>query len=123
LKIAFAESQVGWMPYVMERIDRIWRMGNAWRKMDAAIVEPPSTYMAGRVYGCFFEDDFGIFARENIGIDQITFETDYPHVDSMWPNTLDYLNRAVAGLPDDDVVKIARTNALRMLDLPAKLPA
>src|SRR4029079_1551282 len=27
LKLAFSESQIGWMPYVLERMDRIWRMG------------------------------------------------------------------------------------------------
>src|SRR5262245_51626235 len=29
LKLAFSESQIGWMPYVLERMDRIWRVGNA----------------------------------------------------------------------------------------------
>ena len=28
LKIAFAESQIGWMPYVYERCDAIWKKGN-----------------------------------------------------------------------------------------------
>ena len=28
VKLAFSESQIGWMPYLFERADRIWRMGN-----------------------------------------------------------------------------------------------
>ena len=64
LKLAFSESQIGWMPYALERMDRIWRMGNAIAKIDEIFVEPPSHQMAGRVFGCFFEDDFGIEVRD-----------------------------------------------------------
>ena len=36
------------------------RHSSAWAGLDPAITEPPSSYAAGRVFGCFFEDDFGI---------------------------------------------------------------
>ncbi|MGH3523792.1 MAG: amidohydrolase family protein, partial [Mycobacterium sp.] len=86
------------------------------------ITQPPSSYMAGRVYGCFFADDFGIRVRDYIGIDQITFETDYPHNDSTFPNSLSYAQQALAGLPDGDIRKIIRGNAITMLELPEILP-
>jgi predicted TIM-barrel fold metal-dependent hydrolase len=121
LKLAFSESQIGWMPYVMERMDRIWRMGNEIAHVDPAFVEAPSTYMAGRVFGCFFEDDYGIANRDAIGIDQITFESDFPHQDSTWPHTHEYLSAALAELADDEAHKIARGNAIRMLDLEPEL--
>lgn len=117
LKLAFSESQVGWMPYVLERMDRIWSTGNAIASIDPAMVEPPSSYLAGRVFGCFFDDDYGIANRDVIGIDQITFESDYPHQDSTWPHTHEYLTSALAGVSADDTFKIARGNAIRMLDL------
>ena len=121
LKLAFSESQIGWMPYVMERMDRIWRMGNEISHIDPVFVEPPSNYMAGRVFGCFFEDDYGIANRDAIGIDQITFESDYPHQDSNWPDTHEYLTKVLAGLSDDEIHKIVRGNAIRMLDLEPEL--
>jgi hypothetical protein len=117
LKLAFSESQIGWMPYVLERMDRIWRVGNAIANVDPVFTNPPSSYIAGRVYGCFFEDTFGVAARHAIGIDQITFEADYPHQDSTWPYTYDYLTSVLDGIPDDEAYKIARGNAIRMLDL------
>jgi predicted TIM-barrel fold metal-dependent hydrolase len=117
LKLAFSESQLGWMPYILERIDRIWRMDNAIAHVDPVFENAPSSYMSGRVFACFFEDDFGLKARDAIGIDQITFESDYPHQDSNWPDTYDEFCRAVAGLPGEDVYKIARGNAIRMLEL------
>jgi hypothetical protein len=92
-------------------------MGNAVSQIDPAFVQEPSSYMAGRVYGCFFEDSFGLDVRDAIGVDHITFESDFPHQDSSWPHTHEYLAGAVAGLPDADVYKIARGNAIRMLGL------
>jgi predicted TIM-barrel fold metal-dependent hydrolase len=121
LKLAFSESQIGWMPYVLERMDRIWRMGNALAGIDPIFEAPPSTYMAGRVYGCFFEDDYGIENRDAIGISQITFESDYPHQDTNWPDTHTYLSNALAELSYEDAFAIARGNAIEMLQLEPEL--
>jgi hypothetical protein len=107
------------MPYTLERPDRVWKDRTA--PIDPVMDREPSSYMAGRVYGCFFEDDFGIEVRHAIGIDQITFEADYPHMSGTWPHTYDYLSEAMAGVPDEDVYKIARGNAITMLDLEPEL--
>lgn len=121
LKIAFSESQIGWMPFMFERVDNIFTKGSGTAMLDPLITKPPSHYVPGRVYGCFFEDDFGIEARHAIGIDQITFETDYPHQDTTWPDTVAYAQRAMAGLSRQEIWKICRGNALAMLDLPPSL--
>jgi predicted TIM-barrel fold metal-dependent hydrolase len=121
LKLAFSESQIGWMPYVLERMDRIHRMGNEIAHIPSEIVDPPSSYLKGRVYGCFFEDSFGLGVRDVIGVDQITFESDFPHQDSSWPHTAEYLQAATAGMPADDIYKIARGNAIQMLQLDPEL--
>ena len=47
----------------------------------------------------------------------MTFETDYPHTDSTWPDTKKIAEDMVAGLPDDVIYKIMRGNAIRMLSL------
>jgi predicted TIM-barrel fold metal-dependent hydrolase len=72
LKLAFSESQIGWMPYALERMDRIYRMGNKIARIPPELTAP-DTYMAGRIYGCFFETT-GLANRDAAGIDQITFE-------------------------------------------------
>jgi predicted TIM-barrel fold metal-dependent hydrolase len=114
LKIAFSEGQMGWVPYTVEGYKR--------SGLPPEMTEPPSTYAAGRVYYCFFEDDFGVAVRERIGIDCITFETDYPHQDSAWPDSLECVERATVGMSADEVYKIVRGNALRMLDLEESAP-
>jgi predicted TIM-barrel fold metal-dependent hydrolase len=122
LTIALSESQIGWMPFMFERVHRIWRENNAVAEVPEIFREAPSTYAAGRVYGCFFEDTFGLEVREHIGVDTITFECDYPHQDSTWPRTARYAASITAGLDDTTTYKILRGNAIRMLGLPESLP-
>jgi predicted TIM-barrel fold metal-dependent hydrolase len=123
LKIALSESQIGWMPFLYERVDRIWREGNATAEIPKIFKEAPSEYSKGKVYGCFFEDTFGIqVASGAIGIDFITFEMDYPHQDTTWPRTHNYATEVMSGLDDESVSKVIRGNAIRLLGLPEVLP-
>ena len=118
LKIAYAESQVGWMPFVFERVDKLFVKSAAWAELDPVITEVPSSVVPGRVFGCFFDDDAGIEARDAIGVGQLVFETDYPHQDTTWPDTAAVLERmrTLVG-DDDDFLRIVRTNAIEMLGL------
>ena len=52
-----------------------------------------------------------------VGVDNITFETDYPHTDSTWPNTKEVAQDMMGHLPEDVVWKIVRGNAARMLGI------
>jgi predicted TIM-barrel fold metal-dependent hydrolase len=121
VRVAFSESQIGWMPFVMERLDNLWSKGRSGADINPLITEPPSSYVAGRIFGCFFEDDFGLASRDVIGIDQITFESDYPHQDSLWPHTLAYAEKAMAELTAEEIYKVVRGNAINLFQLPAEL--
>lgn len=122
VKIAFSESQVGWMPYVFERCDRVFQQSSGWSTIDPSITELPSSYVPGRVYGCFFDDTVGIRTRDLIGVTQMLFEVDYPHQDSTWPSTPDVVARIAAEVSPAELEMIVRTNAIDLLDLdPASL--
>lgn len=116
LKLAYSEGQIGWLPYVLERADDVWVQHRGWTGADS-IPEPPSTYYYRQVYGCFFRDRHGIESLLRVGVDNVTFETDYPHGDSTWPVTLDVANRMFGDLPGDIIYKIVRGNAARMLGI------
>jgi predicted TIM-barrel fold metal-dependent hydrolase len=122
LKIAFSESQVGWMPFLLERLDHVYTSSKAWAGLDPVITELPSSYVPGRVYGCFFDDMVGVDARHQIGVGQLVFETDYPHQDSTWPHTVDLVAEIAARVPAEELEMLVRTNAIDMLHLdPADL--
>lgn len=116
LKLAYSESQIGWIPFLLERVDSKWRDARSWLG-DGGLPEPPSYYYRRQVYGCFFNDRFGVKSYEDVGVDNITFETDYPHTDSTWPDTQKLAEELMAGLPDDVIYKMMRGNAIRLLSL------
>src|SRR3954454_5527617 len=115
LTLAYSEGQIGWIPYILERADDVWREHRAWGGVKELVPEPPSTYYYRQIYGCFFRDRHGLESLDRVGVDNITFETDYPHTDSTWPDTKVVAEGLVAGLSDDAIYKIMRGNAIKML--------
>ena len=117
LRLAYSEGQIGWMPYILERADDVWLQHRAWGGVQDLVPEPPSTYFHRQVFGCFFRDRHGLESLHRIGVDNVTFETDYPHTDSTWPDSRKIFEEQVAGLDDETVWKLARGNAIRILRL------
>jgi predicted TIM-barrel fold metal-dependent hydrolase len=116
LKVAYSEGQIGWLPYVLERADIVWKTQSAWAG-GPELPEPPSYYYYRNVYGCFFQDKHGIESLAKVGPRNVTFETDYPHADGTWPNSPAVVAEMLAGLPADDIYRLVRGNALEMLGL------
>ena len=119
LKLTYAEGQLGWIPYILERADKVWEHNRGWAGDADLVPEPPSTYYHQQIFACFFEDEHGLtdVALEKIGVDNVLFETDYPHSDSTWPHTKEVATKMMGHLPDDTVRKLVRGNAIKILDL------
>jgi predicted TIM-barrel fold metal-dependent hydrolase len=116
LKLLYAECQIGWIPFILERADDAW-MTHLWAHDDRLAGELPSSYYKDRVFSCFFKDNVGIDMLARIGADQVLFETDYPHSDGTWPNTPQVAEKLFGHLDQETVDKIARGNAIKLLGL------
>ncbi|MCU1624317.1 MAG: amidohydrolase 2 [Frankiales bacterium] len=117
LKLMYAEAQIGWIPYVLERADDVWHTHRGWAHGKDNCPELPSTYYYRQVYSCFFKDAVGIDLLDKVGVDNILFETDYPHQDSTWPDTREAAALQFGHLPQDQIDKIARGNAIKLFGL------
>src|SRR5262249_38322159 len=115
LKLLFAEAQIGWVPYVISRADDAWNQMR-WTFEDR-LPDPPSTYYHGRIHSCFLRDPVGFELLDRLGLQQVLFETDYPHEDGTFPRTPQILAELVGHLPQDAVDRIARTNAIDLFGL------
>ena len=120
LKLAYAEGQIGWIPYILERADTVWEENRGWGGVADIVPEPPSTYFFRQIYGCFFSDAFGLKNIESIGVDNITYESDYPHSDSTWPETRQIAEKQMKDLTEEQIYKIVRGNAIKLYDLDFK---
>ena len=134
LKLALSEGSIGWMPYVLERMEQVFEKQRHWastgeferdpwtgalvRKSDVGRgdVEEmhPREIFKRQIYGCFFDDVHGIRSLDEIGVDNVMIETDFPHSDSTWPNSLRDARKVLAGLDQETVDKIAWANACRV---------
>jgi predicted TIM-barrel fold metal-dependent hydrolase len=109
LKVALSEGSIGWIPYLIERMDDTWERHRYYAGIDSK--EPPSAIAAQHIYGCFIQDEAGIKLRHDIGIGNIMWEGDYPHSDCLWPNDRKHLADVLLDVPDDEVHRIVELNA------------
>jgi predicted TIM-barrel fold metal-dependent hydrolase len=119
LKVALAEGGIGWVPYMLERIDYTWERHKYYTGVD--IDTRPSDLFRRHIWGCFIDDEAGLKNRHDIGIDRITFESDYPHSDSNWPNSRARAAEVLANIPDHEVYRIVELNARELLNFTADI--
>jgi predicted TIM-barrel fold metal-dependent hydrolase len=114
LKIALSEGGIGWIPYFLERVDRTFEMHATWTLQDFG-GKLPSEKFREHFLTCFISDPLGVKLRHEIGIDNICWEADYPHSDSMWPGAPEELHEAMVryDVPDEDINKMTYENAMR----------
>lgn len=117
LKVAYSEGQIGWIPHLLHRMDVVWEENRGWGGVADKVPNPPSSYFKDHVFGCFFDDPNGLLLIDEIGEDNITYESDYPHSDSTWPRTREIAEKQMAGLTDEQRYKIVRGNAIRLFGL------
>jgi hypothetical protein len=92
---------------------------------DTPLRKRPSEYWASNCYvGASFLHRHEVTARAAIGVATLMFGRDYPHPEGTWPNTLDWLRAAFAGVAEADLRAIVGGNAIRCygLDAPALAP-
>jgi predicted TIM-barrel fold metal-dependent hydrolase len=114
LRIALSEGGTGWIPYFLERVDRTFEMHSTWTKQDFG-GKRPSEVFRDHFMTCFISDPIGVRLRHEIGIDNISWEMDYPHSDSMWPDAPEVLAEVLEReqVPDDEIDKMTHLNAMR----------
>ena len=111
LKFVSVESGLGWVPFAMECWDYKYIEGSI------PLRYPPSEYVRRNIYTSFW------FERKNVsrdiktvGVNNVMFETDFPHPGGLWP--IDDVASAFGGLEESEIVKVLSGNAVRVYNLP-----
>jgi predicted TIM-barrel fold metal-dependent hydrolase len=93
--------------------DGLVRYGPPGHEVDWDTLDIRQTFR-DHVYGCFIQDFHGIRSIDEIGVDNIMVETDYPHSDSSWPNSIALAREQLTALSESDAYKVLRGNAERL---------
>jgi len=130
LKYVIAENGAWWVPDIVSRMDSKWEGDHATRKFGPAafrsgLAMKPSGYvdrncwLAASVMGAA-----EIERREQIGVGNIMWGSDYPHPEGTWPHTREWLAERFRGVPEDDARRILGLTAAEVygFDLAALAP-
>jgi predicted TIM-barrel fold metal-dependent hydrolase len=115
LKIVLAEFDIGWVPHFLWLADDKYRM----RHEDPTITPKckPSDYFKANVYASFIDDPIGLRNADLIGADNYMWSNDYPHWESSWPRSREYIERNFQGVSEAIKQKITWENAKRLYTL------
>jgi predicted TIM-barrel fold metal-dependent hydrolase len=115
IKFVSVESGIGWIPFVLEALDYQFA-GNHVAEERPDLELPPSAYFARNVYGCYwFEQTAPQHLIEKVGVDNILFETDFPHPTSLFGEEVHKrIAGGLAGCTDEIRRKILWSNAEKL---------
>jgi predicted TIM-barrel fold metal-dependent hydrolase len=77
----------------------------------------PSEYWHEHCYLTFIDDLPGVMLRKFIGVDRIMWSSDFPHLDSSWPESQQFLDRHLADVPEAEARPIIAENCVRLYHL------
>jgi predicted TIM-barrel fold metal-dependent hydrolase len=116
LQFVVAESGIGWIPFVVERMNYTFGRHRMWMK--SGIKEKPGDIFRRHFHATFQQDDeTGLLARHIPGVESLMWASDYPHTDSTWPNSRKVVDSLFAAIPDEERTMITSANAARLYHL------
>ena len=114
LNWVFAETGLGWVSSVLEACDCEWEKRHLWTE---GILTRPSELFRRQIYVDFWFETVGIQLRDCIGVDNILWESDFPHITSTYPNSWNAVEHSLAGVSAAEREKVLFRNAARLYRL------
>jgi predicted TIM-barrel fold metal-dependent hydrolase len=117
LYVGAVEYEMAWVPHFLDRMDfnynnRAGLITHFFR--DGAA---PSDFFRSNCFVGFNEDPIGVEFRKYIGIDNITWGSDYPHPESTFPRSQEVLKEMFKTCTEEEVVKMTYSNAARIFGI------
>ena len=114
LKLVLTEIRLDWIPATLAYLDQVYEANRA----DVPAKRKPSEYWQSNcLAGASFIHKAEVEMRHEIGVDTILFGRDYPHPESTWPHTRQWLQDAFHGIPEDELRRMLGENAIRFFGL------
>ena len=118
LQVGSVEQELSWVPHFLDRIDYVYTQrveGNRGYQLKQDAL--PSDHFHSNVFLGFQEDALGIRDRHIIGVDQLQWGADYPHIESTFPRSRQIIEEVLVDCTEEEKAKIAGGNAARVYGL------
>jgi predicted TIM-barrel fold metal-dependent hydrolase len=115
LKVVFVEPGIGWVAWWLGLVDDMaTRQGYEY----PALSELPSHYFRKNVSLTFIDEpDVLKHARDQLGVGNVMWSSDYPHPVSSWPNSQEGAHKMFGDIPERERDLILSGNAARIWNL------
>ncbi len=121
IKIGSVEHEISWAPHWLKQMDftSVNRPVYANYKSKEGLL--PSDYWFRNMFAVFQEDEVGVELRHRIGLDNMLWGNDFPHSESTWPKSMEFLDTMFVGVPDNERRQLTYDNAVSLFcfDVPA----
>ena len=107
LQLVIGESGIGWIPYILERMDLEWEE----QFRDLELTMKPSDYWRRNCHATFQSDPAGLKLIDRLGAENVMWASDFPHPDGVWPDSLETIREEFAEVSDAVRQKIICDNA------------
>ena len=115
LTFVSAENEIAWLPF------HLWRMDQLHEKLhtmsEVKLSMKPSEYFNRQIYATFIEDPMFASTSSTMGVDNIMWSSDFPHLASTFPKSREFISENLKGLSDDDRQKVVHDNVVRLYGL------
>src|SRR4029078_10227756 len=101
LRVVSVESGIGFIPFILEAADYAFAYSQVAKERPEFTMKP-SDYFRRQVYGCFFFEEHAPRALlPAVGVDNVLFETDYPHPICLFGNVRAKAYAGLDGQPEE----------------------
>jgi predicted TIM-barrel fold metal-dependent hydrolase len=113
IRMVLGESGIGWIPYVLDRMDFEYKD----QYQDLKLKMLPSEYWRRQCKATFQYDRIGTKLIEDMGVETLMWGSDYPHPDGVWPESKKYIDDQFSHLQADVTYKMTCENAAKFYGL------
>lgn len=114
LKVVFAETGAGWVPYLLDIADHQWER----QQLSQLGVPRPSSVFKAHCYTNFWFERIGENLREAGLLANVMWLSDFPHPTCTWPTSQEYIAHSLANVTDDERYALLVGNARSVYNLP-----
>jgi len=117
LKIGMIEAGLGWVPFALEMYEHQW--DEMLPGYASKFEKRPKEYFRDHFWTTFWFEKLGPQTQlDVVGVDNVLFETDFPHPTSIYPDVQSRLAERMGGHPYEVRKKVLQDNAVKLWNLP-----
>ncbi|CAB4748115.1 unannotated protein [freshwater metagenome] len=115
LTFVSAENEIAWLPFHLWRMDQLHKKLHKMSSVSLSL--KPSEYFSRQIYATFIEDPMFANTSSSMGVDNIMWSSDFPHLASTFPHSHQFIADNLKGLSAADQQKIVHDNVARLYGL------